>query len=126
MGCCMINMAGLAAVPALLVGSARNIFSKRRSTPEEGGSEGEGGRRYKMAECRLHGQAASKSTDSANFYADTFGIFYMLMKQFRETWYRETDRYLKDLGRTRFDTDSFVSRKLRRYGEIVIKCEDFK
>jgi hypothetical protein len=29
MGCCMINMAGLAAVPALLVGSARNIFSKR-------------------------------------------------------------------------------------------------
>jgi len=37
MRCWAINMAGLAAVPALPVGPARNIFSKRWRGDERGG-----------------------------------------------------------------------------------------
>jgi hypothetical protein len=112
----MINMAGLAAVPALLVGSARNTFRKRLMRKGGGGVQ-----RYKMADRRLHGQAASKSTDSANIYADTFNILYMLINHFHETWYSETDGGLKDFGRTHFNTNHFRSKTLPKLGKIIAK-----
>jgi hypothetical protein len=72
-----------------------------------------------MADCRLHGQAASNSTDSANFYADTLSIFFMLMNHFRETWYSETVDNLKDLGRTRFDTDISETELFQDFGKLL-------
>lgn len=96
-------MAGLAAVPALPVGPARNIYSAN----DDAATRGEGTeQRYKMADLRLHGQAAPISSDSVNFYAVTSRIFRTLINSFPTGRHTDAFRVQNGRGRTHFRVDS--------------------